>query len=79
LRVLPGTQTHGVLSDDAIQEVVAQIPPVDCLAPKGGVLAMKPLLVHASSKSMSEMPRLVLHIEYSETAFLAQNLELAAA
>jgi len=77
LRVLPATHTHGVLSDDAIQEAVTQIQPVNCLVPQGGVLAMKPLLVHASSKSRAEMPRRVLHIEYSETIVVDANLELA--
>lgn len=79
LRVLPGTHTQGVLSDDAIQELAAQNQPLDCLVPQGGVLVMKPLLVHASSKSQTEMPRRVLHIEYSETKTVGTNLELAVA
>jgi ectoine hydroxylase-related dioxygenase (phytanoyl-CoA dioxygenase family) len=79
LRVLPGTHTQGVLSDDAIQALAAKIEPVDCLAPRGGVLVMKPLLVHASSKSQMEMPRRVLHIEYCETAIVGTGLELAIA
>jgi ectoine hydroxylase-related dioxygenase (phytanoyl-CoA dioxygenase family) len=77
LRVLPRTHTQGVLSDDAIHALAAKIEPVDCLAPRGGVLVMKPLLVHASSKSQMEMPRRVLHIEYCETANLDTRLELA--
>jgi ectoine hydroxylase-related dioxygenase (phytanoyl-CoA dioxygenase family) len=79
LRVLPGTHTYGVLSDDAIQELAAQIAPVDCVVQMGGVLLMKPLLVHASSKSQLDMPRRVLHIEYSKTPIVAANLELAVA
>jgi len=67
------------LSDDAIQELAAQIAPVNCVVPQGGVLVMRPLLVHASSKSQLEMPRRVLHIEYSETPMVAANLELAVA
>jgi ectoine hydroxylase-related dioxygenase (phytanoyl-CoA dioxygenase family) len=54
LRVLPGTHTEGVLSDDAIHEFAGQIEPADCLVLQGGVLAMRPLLIHASSKSQSE-------------------------
>jgi ectoine hydroxylase-related dioxygenase (phytanoyl-CoA dioxygenase family) len=61
LRVLPTTHTRGVLSDDAIHQLAAQIAPVDCLVPQGGVLAMRPLLVHSSSKSQLETPRRVLH------------------
>jgi len=79
LRVLPGTHTQGVLSDHAIQELASRIVPVDCLVPQGGVLVMKPLIVHASSKSQLEMPRRVLHIEYSETTVVGTSLELAPA
>jgi hypothetical protein len=50
---------------------------VDCLVPRGGVLAMRPLIVHASSKSQSEKPRRVLHIEYAATFQLAAGLHLA--
>jgi ectoine hydroxylase-related dioxygenase (phytanoyl-CoA dioxygenase family) len=77
LRVLPRTHTLGVLSAEAIQERAAQISPTDCLVPQGGVLVMRPLIIHASSKSESDMPRRVLHIEYCETAMIDTNLELA--
>ena len=60
LRVLPGTHTEGVLTDHAIEKFAARIAPVDCVVPQGGVLAMKPLLIHASSKSQAEAPRRVL-------------------
>jgi ectoine hydroxylase-related dioxygenase (phytanoyl-CoA dioxygenase family) len=77
LPVLPGTHTHGVLNDDALHELSTRIPAVDCLVPRGGILAMRPLVVHASSKSRSTTPRRVLHIEYARSAALAENLELA--
>jgi ectoine hydroxylase-related dioxygenase (phytanoyl-CoA dioxygenase family) len=77
LRVLPGTHTMGVLNDDAIHDLSIQIAPVDCLVPKGGVLVMRPLIVHASSKSRSEMRRRVLHIEYAASAKFSDGLELA--
>lgn len=79
LRVLPGTHVHGVLSDDAIQELALRIAPLDCLVPQGGVLVMRPLIVHASSKSAFPMPRRVLHIEYAENAAIEPRLELAVA
>jgi hypothetical protein len=69
----------GVLSDDDIQQRAAQIAPVDCLVRQGGVLAMKPLIVHASSKSQSPAPRRVIHIEYSASGRLEAGLELAVA
>src|SRR5436305_1553940 len=60
LRVLPGTHDRGVLTDDAIHERSRQITPVDCLAQSGGVVAMRPLIIHASSKSKNDAPRRVL-------------------
>jgi hypothetical protein len=46
-------------------------------APKGGVVAIRPLIVHASSKSHAEMPRRVVHIEYAASRSIAEPLELA--
>jgi ectoine hydroxylase-related dioxygenase (phytanoyl-CoA dioxygenase family) len=79
LRVLPRTHTLGVLTDDELHELSTQMGAVDCLAPCGGVLAMRPLIVHASSKSQSESPRRVLHIEYALSAAKLDGLELALA
>ena len=79
LRLLPATHTLGVLSDDAIHELTKQIPPVDCLVPQGGVLAMRPLIVHSSSKSQAEGARRVLHIEFASSAMTAEGHELAVA
>jgi ectoine hydroxylase-related dioxygenase (phytanoyl-CoA dioxygenase family) len=79
LRVLPRTHTLGVLSDDALHELSAQIAAFDCLVPRGGILAMRPLVVHASSKSQSSAPRRVLHVEYAVSSSIADGLELAIA
>jgi ectoine hydroxylase-related dioxygenase (phytanoyl-CoA dioxygenase family) len=79
LRVLPGTHTRGVLSDDEVRELATHVDSVDCVVPKGGVLIMRPLLIHASSKSQSEAPRRVLHVEYAASDFIAQPLQLAIA
>jgi hypothetical protein len=51
--------------------------PVDCTAASGGVVAMRPLTVHASSKSTDDRPRRVLHIEYASTLRLASHVELS--
>lgn len=79
LRVLPGTHTMGVLTDDTIHGLSTQVTAVDCLVARGGILVMRPLIVHASSKSRSAMQRRVLHIEYAGSASLADGLELAIA
>jgi ectoine hydroxylase-related dioxygenase (phytanoyl-CoA dioxygenase family) len=77
LRVLPKTHAMGVLTDDAIHDLSDRITPVDCLVPRGGILAMRPLIVHASSKSKSELPRRVLHITYAGSDAIGDGLELA--
>jgi ectoine hydroxylase-related dioxygenase (phytanoyl-CoA dioxygenase family) len=77
LRVLPGTHVLGVLSDAEIREQSERIPAHECLVPRGGVLAMRPLIVHASSKSQSAETRRVLHIEYAASAVTPDGIELA--
>jgi ectoine hydroxylase-related dioxygenase (phytanoyl-CoA dioxygenase family) len=79
LRVLPGTHREGVLTDEEIRALAHEVPSVDCLVANGGVLAMRPLLVHASSKSKSVVARRVLHIEYATSMTFAGGLELATA
>jgi len=79
LRVLPGTHTLGVLSDEQLHDISTKIPEVECLIPQGGVLAMRPLIVHASSKSRSEAPRRVLHIEYASRMEIEDGRMLAEA
>jgi ectoine hydroxylase-related dioxygenase (phytanoyl-CoA dioxygenase family) len=79
LRVLPATHKLGVLSDDAIHDLAARLKPVDCVVGKGGILAMRPLITHASSKSAADMPRRVLHIEYASARVLEGRFELATA
>ena len=77
LRVIPGTHQIGLLTDDAIHQIASESRPIDCTVPRGGVLAMRPLLIHASSKSESGAPRRVLHIEYASSVQTSDGLELA--
>jgi len=79
LRVLPGTHRWGVLSDDEIQKLANSIRPVDCVALKGGVIAMRPLVVHASSKLRNGTARKVIHIEYAASESIASPLRPAVA
>ena len=78
LRGLPGTHKQGVLTDDAIHELAGETPAIECSVPRGGVLIMRPLLIHASSKSLAQEPRRVIHIEYAAGPSLA-GLRLAVA
>ena len=54
LRVLPGTHALGLLTESGIARLTTQVSGVDCTVPAGGVVAMRPLIVHASSKAESE-------------------------
>jgi ectoine hydroxylase-related dioxygenase (phytanoyl-CoA dioxygenase family) len=79
LRVLPGTHSQSVLTDDAIHHLATQLTAVDCLVSTGGILVMRPLLVHSSSKSLGKTPRRVLHIEYAASLLVDDGLKLAIA
>jgi ectoine hydroxylase-related dioxygenase (phytanoyl-CoA dioxygenase family) len=79
LRVLPGTHTLGLLSDADVACLAREHEAVECLAPAGGIVAMRPLLVHASSKAETDRRRRVLHIEYADALAMGAGLELAIA
>lgn len=64
LRVLPGTHRLGWL-DGRVADSLAEIEEVVCEAPAGGVLAMRPLLLHASSPAASPSHRRVIHVEFA--------------
>ena len=79
LRVLPGTHRLGILSDPQLHELSRTIPSVECTVRRGGLLAMRPLLVHSSSKASGPTPRRVLHIEYAASRDLGDGIELGLA
>jgi ectoine hydroxylase-related dioxygenase (phytanoyl-CoA dioxygenase family) len=79
LRVIPGSHGLGVLPDAAIDEVARGTTAVDCLATAGGIVAMRPLLLHASTKTESARPRRVLHLEYVDSLEIDEGLRIAIA
>jgi ectoine hydroxylase-related dioxygenase (phytanoyl-CoA dioxygenase family) len=79
LRVIPETHRLGVMSDAEVEQVVQSVEPVDCLVTAGGVIAMRPLILHASSKVETTRPRRVLHIEYAESLQMDDGLRVAIA
>lgn len=79
LRVLPGSHTRGVMSDEEVFALAAAHQHVECLVSRGGVMAMRPLLVHSSGKSQTDAPRRVLHVEYAESLDLARGIRLEVA
>jgi ectoine hydroxylase-related dioxygenase (phytanoyl-CoA dioxygenase family) len=65
LRVLPGTHRQGWLEAEAIERFKRQIPERLCVVGKGGVVLMRPLLLHASSRATKPGHRRVLHLEFA--------------
>ncbi|HEY6186882.1 MAG TPA: phytanoyl-CoA dioxygenase family protein [Pyrinomonadaceae bacterium] len=65
LRVLPGSHKYGRLSTQDIQTLKSKSQVVTCIVPAGGVMLMRPLLLHASSAATHPRHRRVLHFEYS--------------
>jgi len=79
LRVVPGSHRFGILESENIDRIVRTSKSVDCTVGRGGVLGMSPLLLHASSKAISNEPRRVLHIEYAATRNVDNGITLAIA
>jgi hypothetical protein len=79
LKVLPGTHRLGVLTDAQIKDSSRAVEPVTCLVGAGGVVVMRPLLVHSSSKVSGLAPRRVIHIEFATSRQLGDGLELRIA
>jgi len=67
LRVLPGTHGLGRLSAAQIAEQQSSVAPICCIAHKGDVVLMKPLLLHASSAATEAAHRRVIHIDYASS------------
>ncbi len=65
LRVLPGSHQSGKLDAQEIADWRQCGEEVACIVPRGGVLLMRPLLLHASSASQVPGHRRVLHIEWA--------------
>ena len=79
LRVYPGSHHLGVLSNADVFAYASAHEPQECTVGRGGVLVMRPLVIHASSKTRSGEPRRVLHIEYAKTLDLGAGIRLAIA
>jgi ectoine hydroxylase-related dioxygenase (phytanoyl-CoA dioxygenase family) len=74
LRVLPGSHRDGRLEASDIRRRLEDVPPVACLVPRGGVLMIRPLIVHASSPATHPRHRRVIHLEYA-AGHLPGNVE----
>lgn len=65
VRVIPGSHRLGRLSDAEIEAAARDGVPIDCLSPTGGLLLMRPLIVHSSAPATSPSHRRVLHVEFA--------------
>lgn len=65
VRVIPGSHRFGRLEDHRVEELRQSVAEVVCEVPRAGALLMRPLLLHASSKSEQPGHRRVVHIEYA--------------
>lgn len=67
VRVIPGSHLQGRLSTDQIHRF-SERPATSCTVAAGGVLLMRPLLLHASSASYLPRHRRVIHLEFASGA-----------
>ncbi|WP_321476475.1 phytanoyl-CoA dioxygenase family protein [uncultured Paludibaculum sp.] len=67
LRVLPGTHRLGRLDAEEIARLQGSRPSTLCAVGAGGVLLMRPLLLHASSAATKAAHRRVIHIDYARS------------
>ena len=63
LRVISGSHQKGIYRPETIDWNKEK--EVTCNIPKGGIMLMHPLLLHASSRTTNDKRRRVIHIEFS--------------
>jgi hypothetical protein len=66
----------GVLDDSELVRLTQERPAAGCCVPEGGVLAMKPLLVHAAGEPLAPASSPTLLIDYAAPALIAEGLYL---
>jgi ectoine hydroxylase-related dioxygenase (phytanoyl-CoA dioxygenase family) len=68
LRVLPRSHRFGRLDAGAVQRWRRGHPATSCCVSAGGVVLMRPLLLHASTTSSRPAHRRVIHLEFAAEA-----------
>ncbi|MCY1040580.1 phytanoyl-CoA dioxygenase family protein [Corallococcus sp. bb12-1] len=68
VRILAGSHREGRLSAALIPSWLERTEPQDCVVPRGGLLVMRPLLLHASSPARVPAHRRVIHLEFATRA-----------
>ena len=64
LRVSPGTHNFGIMETAAISDLIARHGEATCIAKKGELVLMRPLILHASSQATEPKHRRILHFVY---------------
>lgn len=76
LRVIPGSHKQGVLTAAGISRLTSENEAYTCVVGAGGVVAMRPLLLHSSSKANGNESRRVIHLEYACSLDLGAGIRL---
>ena len=63
LRIIPKSHRKGIINSKVIKSELDGIK--ICEVKKGGILIMKPLILHSSKRSENQMNRRIIHIEFS--------------
>ena len=64
LKVIPGSHLKGIYRQDTTASLREE--EVSCRVNKGGIMIMRPLLLHASGRTTNAKNRRVIHIEFSK-------------
>lgn len=68
LKLVRGSHRLGVLDADRVRDQLDPARVVYCEAGVGSMIVMRPLMLHASEKSVTPVRRRVLHFEFSDYA-----------
>lgn len=64
LKVLPGSHLKGIYRPETIDRNMET--ETTCTVNAGGIMVMRPLLLHASNRTTNNKPRKVIHIEFTK-------------
>jgi ectoine hydroxylase-related dioxygenase (phytanoyl-CoA dioxygenase family) len=68
LQMVAGSHTRGIMQESEIDAASCERDCQSCAVPAGGVLLMKPLILHASKKASAPKHRRIVHLEFASRA-----------
>ncbi|MBO9674516.1 MAG: phytanoyl-CoA dioxygenase family protein [Sphingobacteriaceae bacterium] len=63
LKVIPGSHSKGIYRPENIDWNIEK--EISCNVAKGGIMIMKPMLLHSSGRTINNQKRRVIHLEFS--------------